>query len=108
MDTMVKAKQKESPVENWGEEFRDQILIVGLELLSVDGFGGFAVEIVRVESFDSLENLHVLFIGQVGVSTFPVPRVEAVVADHREGLGGQSTLILENVVEILNANHPLI
>ena len=60
-----------------------------------------AVQVVRVERLDSLEHLLVVVVHQLVVRAAAVPRVEGVVADHGEGLGGQGGLALDDVVEVL-------
>lgn len=74
-------KQK-LPVQNRREEFFDEALVVWSQHVHVDGFIAFAIKIVRVEGLDGLKDAEVFFVSKVRVSTFPVPRIEAVVADH--------------------------
>ena len=61
------------PVEDGREELRDQPLVVGLELLGIDGFVGFGVQVVRVEGPDGSQRLPICLVGQMAVRALPVP-----------------------------------
>lgn len=75
--------------------------MTNLELLHAGNTVTLGVEVVRVESLDSLQHLMVLLAHELPVRTLLVPGVEAVVADHGESLVGQLALVLDDVVEVL-------
>ena len=58
----------------------------------------FAVQVVGVERLDGDKALNVFFVHEVFISAFPVPRIEAVIPNHSQGLAWQRTLIFENIV----------
>jgi ATP:corrinoid adenosyltransferase len=72
-----------------------------LQLLSFRNIITLAIQIIRIESADSLEHLLVVLIHEIHVRATRVPRIKRVVADHGEGLVRKSRLLLDDVVEIL-------
>lgn len=87
-----------SPIQDRGEKFRDQALVIGTELCGIARLVVFAIEVVWVEGADGSEDLVVLLVGEVRVCVFAMPGVEAVIADHRKTFCWECTLVLENVV----------
>ena len=63
------------PVEFRGEEFSDELLIIGFELRGIAGVVAFAVEVVRVESANRFEGFEVLLVREVSIGTLAVPAV---------------------------------
>jgi hypothetical protein len=61
------------PVEDGGEELRDQPLVIRLELLGIDGFVGFGVQVVRVEGPDGNQRLLICLVAQMAVRALSVP-----------------------------------
>lgn len=84
-----------------GEELVNELHVVGLELLGIGDTVALAVQVIGVESLDSLHHLPVLVAHEVAVSALTVPGVEGVVADHGQGLVGERGLVLDDVVEVL-------
>ena len=76
-------------------------MITHLELLNSGSIIVLAVEIVGVESLDSLQHLMVLLAHEFAVSSLVVPGVEGVVSDHGKTLVRESGLLLDDVVEVL-------
>jgi hypothetical protein len=76
-------------------------LIIWSEFFDVAGLVGFAVQVVRVKSLDGGQGLNVVLICEVRIGTLSVPRVKAVVTNHRKAFGRKRTLILEDVIEVL-------
>ena len=90
-----------SPLDDFGEELRNEILVIRLDVLDADGLVALAVEVVWVERAHRLKRAHVVRVCQVGIRALAMPRVEGVVADHVQSFGGKRALLLENVVEVL-------
>ena len=105
-----------SPLDDFREVLRDEAIVVRLELDWVDGIVALAVEIVRVECLHCRQRALVRGVSQVRVRALSVPtapgasemclpcvardyvRVEAVVADHVEGILRQAALLFKHVV----------
>lgn len=85
------------PIDRWGEEFGNQALVIRLQLFHVAWLFRFAIEIVRIEGPDGFKTDLVGFVAKVFVGAFTVPRIEAVVSDHRKTLCRQVRLIFEDV-----------
>ena len=116
-------QRTELPVEDGREELRDQPLIIWLKLLGFNGFVGFGVEVVRVEGPNGSQRLLICLVGQMAVRVLPVPpgkhetndmrngvgkerwkndaRVKAVVSNHMEASLGETALVLQHAVEVL-------
>lgn len=86
------------PIDLLGEEFLDQSFIVRSELDRVRPGVRLGVEVVRVKGEHILERLLVIFVHQVAISSFPVPRVERVESDHVKSSFRKRGLFLANHV----------
>lgn len=79
----------------------DQANIVLLEILNLGSLIALAVQIIRVESLDSLQHLRVLLGHHPLVAAGAVPWVERMVSNHSESLVGEGALLLADVVKVL-------
>ena len=64
------------PVEDGGEELRDQPLVIWFELLGIDGFVRFGVQVVRVEGPDGSQRFLICLVAQMAVRALPMPPME--------------------------------
>ncbi len=71
-----------------------------LHFLNTGNIIALAVEIIRIECLDCLQHSMIMLIHQLVVSTSRMPWIEGMVSDHGEGLGWQSGLVFDDVVEI--------
>jgi len=74
------------PVEDGREELRDQPLVIRLEFPGIDGFVGFGVQVVGVESPDGNQRLLICLVAQVAVRALPMPPREHAAVEMRNGI----------------------
>ena len=61
------------PVEDGREELRDQPLVIWFELLGIDGFVRFGVQVVRVKGPDGSQRFLICLVAQIAVRALPMP-----------------------------------
>lgn len=89
------------PLEGGREKLRNEALIVRTKLLRVDAFVALAVKVVGIESLDSCQELSIVFVAEMFICPFTMPRIETMVPDHSEPFWRKCALVPKDVVEVL-------